>query len=45
MVRCKQCERKYTRKFQKGDYTFKKLNNVECPDCKENPSSIIVEIY
>ena len=45
VIRCKQCEGKYTRIFQNGDYTFKKLDNENCPECKKKTSSIILEIY
>ncbi|MBY9007485.1 MAG: hypothetical protein KGD63_12075 [Candidatus Lokiarchaeota archaeon] len=45
VIRCKKCQGKYTRSFRSGDYTFKKIDNEKCPDCKEITQSTILEIY
>ncbi len=44
VIKCKNCQNKYSRPFKPGDYTFKKLNEESCPNCK-NLKQIITEIY
>lgn len=45
VIRCKKCKDKYTRTFKPGDYTFKNLDNEQCPNCKDTNQSFITEIY
>jgi hypothetical protein len=45
VIKCKNCQKKYTRGFQKGDYTFKELENEECQECQNAGKSIITEVY
>jgi hypothetical protein len=45
VIKCNECKEKFTRKFQPGDYTFKKLENEECKKCNKTGNSIIEEIY
>ena len=45
VILCGKCRSKSTRVFKTGDYTFKKIDNEKCPECKAITSSIITEIY
>ena len=45
VIQCGNCGEKNTRPFEKGDYTFKKLNNEKCPKCEKTSDSLIVEIF
>jgi hypothetical protein len=45
VLKCKECKAIYTRDFKVGDYTFKKLNDEECNECKKSKSLTIEEIY
>ena len=45
VVKCKECKAKYNREFKEGDYTFKKLIEEECKECKKEGALTIEEIY
>ena len=43
VIKCQNCHAKFTRPFEKGDFTFKKLTNVSCEKC--HGKLMIDEIY
>jgi hypothetical protein len=45
VLKCNKCKATYTRDFKVGDYTFKKLADEECIECKVSKSLLIEEIY
>ncbi len=45
VLKCNECKTTYTRDFKVGDYTFKKLTDEECSECKKSKSLTIEEIY
>ncbi len=45
VVKCNDCEAKFTRRFKVGDYTFKKVDDEECKECKKSSNLIISEVY
>lgn len=45
VVKCKDCQVKYTRIFKPGDYTFKALINEKCEKCKSQKGLSVEEIY
>ncbi|NHJ26154.1 MAG: hypothetical protein EAX89_16365 [Candidatus Lokiarchaeota archaeon] len=45
VLKCNECKATYTRDFKVGDYTFKKLTDEECNECKKSKWLTIEEIY
>ena len=45
VLKCRECKAKYTREFKQGDFTFKKLLDEECKECKKTSTLTIEEIY
>lgn len=45
VIKCNQCQAKFTRTFKPGDFTFKKLSDEHCEKCSAKNSLTITEIY
>ena len=45
VIKCEGCQHKFTRNFKTGDFTFKKIFDEECPNCKKTNQLTITEIY
>jgi hypothetical protein len=45
VIQCKECKNKHKRPFEKGDYTFKTLEDEKCEECGSKGISLITEIY
>ena len=45
VIKCRECKARYTREFKEGDFTFKKLTEEECKECKRHGTLTIEEIY
>ena len=45
VLKCKECNTKYSREFKAGDYVFKKVTDEDCKECNRNTTLDIEEIY
>ncbi len=45
VIKCRNCQKKYTREFKKGDFTFKELEDEKCLECQKSGNSVITEVY
>jgi len=45
VIKCSNCKKEYTREFKPGDYTFKKLLDEECKECRKKEVLTITEIF
>jgi predicted RNA-binding protein len=45
VLKCKACNKKYSREFKEGDYIFKKLDDEECRECHGSKVLGVEEIY
>ena len=45
VLKCQSCQAKYSRTFNTGDFTFKKVTDEECEKCHEKKILVIEEIY
>jgi len=45
VLKCGECQDKYTRLFKAGDFVFRKLTEEKCKECQKKDSLTIVEIY
>ena len=45
VLKCRECNSKYTREFIIGDYVFKKIDDEECKECLRTRTLSIDEIY
>ena len=45
VLKCGECQNKFSREFTPGDYTFKKVTEEECTECHKKNALEIVEIY
>ena len=44
VLKCKECNSKYSREFKEGDYIFKKIDGEECKECHRNKILAVEEI-
>jgi len=45
VLKCKECNSKYSRKFTEGDYIFKKIDDEECKECHRSKILEVEEIF
>ncbi|TFF99689.1 MAG: hypothetical protein EU541_04275 [Promethearchaeota archaeon] len=45
VIKCNKCNETFTREFEKGDYTFKNVQEEKCPKCEANVSGTITRVY
>ncbi|MBY9014941.1 MAG: hypothetical protein KGD68_04545 [Candidatus Lokiarchaeota archaeon] len=45
VLKCNECNIKYSREFKEGDYVFKKIDDEECKECHRGTVLAVEEIY